>query len=196
MQIKFDDKGLVPAIIQDSVSKNVLMLGYMNKEAFQQTQQTKKITFYSRSKQRLWVKGETSGNYLLLENMEIDCDNDTLLIQAKPMGPTCHKGTETCWGNTNAQGFIFSLEQIIANRLASNDETSYTKQLVERGINKVAQKVGEEAVEVVIEAINGDVHLVKEETADLLYHLILLLNQKGISLLAIEEVLKARHLKK
>lgn len=196
MQINYDEKGLVPAIIQDSTSKNVLMMGYMNAEAVRLTKETNQVTFYSRSKQRIWVKGETSGNFLTLVKMDIDCDNDTLLVQVIPAGPTCHKNTNTCWGESNASGFINNLEQIIKQRLQGDDESSYTKQLVARGINKVAQKVGEEAVEVVIEALNGQVDLLKEETADLLYHLLLLLNQKGVSLVEIEEVLKSRHLKK
>jgi len=144
--------GLVPVIIQHYATKTVLMLGYMNQEALAKTQEFGKVTFYSRSKQRLWTKGEESGNFLLLKSMEVDCDNDTLLIQAEPVGPTCHKGTETCFGDADASGFVHQLQRIIEDRKANPSERSYTTSLFEKGINKIAQKVGEEAIETVIEA--------------------------------------------
>ncbi len=164
--------GLVPAIIQDAETKNVLMLGYMNQEALTQTTQTKKVTFYSRSKQRLWTKGEESGHFLNLVNIAIDCDNDTLLIQVNPEGPTCHKGSDSCWNkaNTPTYGFLTTLEETIASRVsnASGDQ-SYVASLFEKGINKIAQKVGEEAVEVVIEAMNNNRELFLDESSDLLF---------------------------
>jgi phosphoribosyl-ATP pyrophosphohydrolase/phosphoribosyl-AMP cyclohydrolase len=177
--------GLIPAIIQDSETKNVLMLGYMNAEAYQKTLDTKKVTFYSRSKQRLWTKGEESGNFLNLIDIKNDCDNDTFLIQVKPEGPTCHTGSDTCWQESNNQeyGFISKLEETIKVRRENADlEKSYVASLFEKGINKIAQKVGEEAIEVVIEAKDTNDELFLDESADLLFHYLILLQAKGFSL--------------
>ena len=185
--------GLVPAIIQHYATKTVLMLGYMNEEALVKTQELGKVTFFSRSKNRLWTKGEESGNFLLLKSMEVDCDNDTLLIQAEPVGPTCHKGTDTCFGNASASGFAHQLQRIIEDRKANPSEKSYTTSLFEKGINKIAQKVGEEAVEVVIEAKDDNDELFLNESADLLFHYLVLLTAKGKSLEDVEAVLKARN---
>lgn len=187
--------GLIPAIIQDSETKSVLMLGYMNEEAFVKTQETKKVTFYSRSKQRLWTKGEESGNFLNLLSIKNDCDNDTLLIQVQPVGPTCHTGTDTCWAEENQPnyGFISTLEQTIKTRRDNADaEKSYVASLFEKGINKIAQKVGEEAVEVVIEAKDNNDELFLSESADLLFHYLILLQAKGFQLNDVIEVLKKR----
>lgn len=185
--------GLVPAIIQHYVTKTVLMLGYMNEEALAKTQELGKVTFFSRSKQRLWTKGEESGNFLMLKSMEVDCDNDTLLIQVDPVGPTCHKGTDTCFGNADSSGFVHQLQKIIEDRKANPSERSYTTSLFEKGINKIAQKVGEEAVETVIEAKDDNDELFLNESADLLFHYLVLLTAKGRSLEDVEEVLKVRH---
>lgn len=198
MNIDFSktEGGLVPAIVQDAITKNVLMLGYMNKEAVDKTLETKKVTFYSRSKNRLWTKGEESGNFLNLVSMSVDCDQDTLLIKVSPMGPTCHKGTDTCWGedNNESYGFISELESIITERVVNKDTAnSYVASLFSEGINKVAQKVGEEAVEVVIEAMDSNDRLFKEESADLLFHYLMLLKAKGFQLSDIVTVLKERH---
>lgn len=196
MEINFDkNTGLVPVIIQDNCTKNVLMLGYMNQEAFDKTLETKKVTFFSRSKNRLWTKGEESGNFLHLEAIGNDCDNDTLLISVKPQGPTCHKGTDTCWGSENTQklGFLSDLEEIILDRKENRQETSYVASLFKKGINKIAQKVGEEAVEVVIEAKDNDDGLFLNESADLLFHYLILLQAKGFKLNDVVEVLKLRH---
>ena len=196
MTIKYDDNGLVPAIIQDAVTKNVLMLGYMNEAAYQKTIETKKVTFFSRSKQRLWTKGEESGHFLNLVNIKNDCDNDTLLVQVNPVGPTCHKGTDNCWGeeNTSSFGFISTLETIISERIANeNTDASYVASLFAKGINKVAQKVGEEAVETVIEALDNNDEQFIYESADLLFHYLLLLQAKGFSFKDIEAELKSRH---
>ncbi|POY38792.1 bifunctional phosphoribosyl-AMP cyclohydrolase/phosphoribosyl-ATP diphosphatase [Flavobacterium alvei] len=187
--------GLIPAIIQDSETKNVLMLGYMNEESLQKTIETQKITFYSRSKQRLWTKGEESGNFLELVDIKNDCDGDTLLIQAKPVGPTCHTGADTCWQEPNNQeyGFISKLEKTIKTRRENADsEKSYVASLFEKGINKIAQKVGEEAVEVVIEAKDNNDHLFLDESADLLFHYLILLQAKGFQLNDVINVLKGR----
>ena len=187
--------GLIPAIIQDSETKNVLMLGYMNEESLQKTIETQKVTFFSRSKQRLWTKGEESGNFLNLVSIKNDCDGDTLLIQAKPVGPTCHTGADTCWQEPNNQeyGFISSLENTIKTRRENADsEKSYVASLFEKGINKIAQKVGEEAVEVVIEAKDSNDHLFLDESADLLFHYLILLQAKGFQLNDVVNVLKAR----
>ncbi|MBP6551187.1 MAG: bifunctional phosphoribosyl-AMP cyclohydrolase/phosphoribosyl-ATP diphosphatase HisIE [Flavobacterium sp.] len=187
--------GLIPAIIQDSETKNVLMLGYMNEESLQKTIETGKVTFFSRSKQRLWTKGEESGNFLNLVSIKNDCDGDTLLIQAKPVGPTCHTGADTCWQEPNVQefGFISSLEKTIKTRRENADsEKSYVASLFEKGINKIAQKVGEEAVEVVIEAKDDNDHLFLDESADLLFHYLILLQAKGFELNDVVNVLKAR----
>ncbi|WP_420580279.1 bifunctional phosphoribosyl-AMP cyclohydrolase/phosphoribosyl-ATP diphosphatase HisIE [Reichenbachiella sp.] len=186
--------GLVPAIIQDEKTKNVLMLGYMNEEALSKTQETGKVTFYSRTKERLWTKGEESGNFLELKDIKLDCDNDTLLIQVKPIGPTCHKGTDTCWAETNVNnyGFLSTLERVIKDRHENPDEKSYTTSLFKKGINKVAQKVGEEAVEVVIEAKDDNEELFLNESADLLYHYMILLRAKGYNLEDVIHVLENR----
>lgn len=188
--------GLIPAIIQDAVTKNVLMLGYMNQEAVDKTNETKKVTFYSRSKNRLWTKGEESGNFLNLVDIKVDCDNDSLLITVNPVGPTCHTGTDTCWkeDNANSYGFLSKLEDIITDRKDNpENKDSYVASLYRDGINKVAQKVGEEAVEVVIEAMDSNDHLFKEESADLLFHYLILLQAKGYKLNDIVTVLKTRN---
>jgi len=196
MEIKFDKtSGLIPAIIQDVETKNVLMLGYMNQEAYDKTIETKRVTFFSRSKQRLWTKGESSKNYLNLVSIENDCDNDTLLIQAKPDGPTCHTGTDTCWGENNDTkfGFLSQLEDVITERRTNMSDKSYTASLFKKGINKIAQKVGEEAVEVVIEAKDNDDNLFLNESADLLFHYLILLQAKGFKLNDVVKILKGRH---
>ncbi|WP_100611579.1 bifunctional phosphoribosyl-AMP cyclohydrolase/phosphoribosyl-ATP diphosphatase HisIE [Confluentibacter lentus] len=196
MNIKYDTNGLIPAIIQDATTKNVLMLGYMNEAAYSKTLETKQVTFFSRSKNRLWTKGEESGNFLNLVNIKNDCDSDTLLIQVNPIGPTCHKGTDNCWGESNAEtyGFLSQLEQVIENRKNNADlETSYVASLFKRGINKIAQKVGEEAVETVIEAMDDKDDLFLYESADLLFHYLILLQAKGYKLNDIVEELKGRH---
>lgn len=187
--------GLIPAIIQDSETKNVLMLGYMNAEAYQKTIETGKVTFYSRSKQRLWTKGEESGHFLNLVNIKNDCDEDTLLIQANPVGPTCHTGADTCWQtpNNSSYGFISHLEDTIQSRRENADsEQSYVASLFAKGINKIAQKVGEEAVEVVIEAKDANDDLFLSESADLLFHYLILLQAKGFKLDDVINVLKSR----
>ena len=187
--------GLIPAIIQDNETKTVLMLGYMNAEAYQKTIDTQKVTFFSRSKQRLWTKGEESGNFLNLVDIKIDCDNDTFLVKVNPVGPTCHTGTDNCWQDSNNQeyGFISKLENTIKNRKenASSDK-SYVASLFEKGINKIAQKVGEEAVEVVIEAKDNNDHLFLSESADLLFHYLILLQAKGFQLNDVVSILKER----
>ncbi len=198
MEVAFDKNkdGLIPAIIQDNTTKNVLMLGYMNEEALKKTMQTGKVTFYSRSKNRIWQKGEESGNYLKLVNVEIDCDNDTLLIYADPQGPTCHKGSDTCWDKTNDQnfGFLTQLEAIISDRkMNSSNDKSYVSSLFKSGINKIAQKVGEEAVETVIEAMDDNDNLFLQESADLLFHYLILLQAKGYHLNDAVDILKSRH---
>lgn len=187
--------GLIPAIIQDSETKNVLMLGYMNEESLQKTIETQKVTFFSRSKQRLWTKGEESGNFLNLVDIKNDCDGDTLLIQAKPVGPTCHTGADTCWQEENKEnfGFLSNLENTIKIRRENADsEKSYVASLFEKGINKIAQKVGEEAVEVVIEAKDDNDDLFLSESADLLFHYLILLQAKGFQLNDVVDVLKKR----
>ncbi len=187
--------GLVPAIIQDAVTKNVLMLGYMNQEAFDKTKETGKATFFSRSKNRLWTKGEESGNFLNVVSIKNDCDNDTLLIQVNPVGPACHKGTGTCWAEDNSAGtldFVAQLESTIEDRKSADAGKSYVKSLLESGINKVAQKVGEEAVEVVIEAKDDNEELFLNESADLLFHYLVLLQAKGYKLENVVNVLKGR----
>lgn len=190
--------GLIPAIIQDSETKTVLMLGFMNAEAYQKTMDTKKVTFYSRTKQRLWTKGEESGNFLNLIDIKNDCDNDTLLIQVKPEGPTCHKGTDTCWADENKSdyGFLTTLEDTIQLRKENADsEKSYVASLFKLGMNKIAQKVGEEAIEVVIEAKDDNDDLFLGESADLLFHYLILLQAKGFKLNDVVEVLKSRQKK-
>ena len=196
MKIKYNNKGLIPAIIQDAVTKSVLMLGYMNAEALEKTKVTKKVTFFSRSKQRLWTKGEESGNYLNLIDIKNDCDNDTLLITVNPEGPTCHRGTDTCWNESNIQsfGFLSELESVIKNRKEStSNNESYVNSLFNKGINKIAQKVGEEAVEVVIEAKDNNDELFLNESADLLFHYLILLQAKGFQLNDVVNILQTRH---
>ena len=196
MKIKYNNKGLVPVIIQDATTKNVLMLGYMNAEALEKTKATKKVTFFSRSKQRLWTKGEESGHFLNLVNIKSDCDNDTLLVQVNPVGPTCHKGSETCWNESNIQsfGFLSELESVIKDRRENaSKEFSYVASLFNRGINKIAQKVGEEAVEMVIEAKDNNNELFLNESADLLFHYLILLQAKGFKLNDVVSILKQRH---
>ncbi|WP_417443948.1 bifunctional phosphoribosyl-AMP cyclohydrolase/phosphoribosyl-ATP diphosphatase HisIE [Joostella sp.] len=198
MKIDFNKNGdsLVPAVIQDVNTKKVLMLGYMNEEAYKQTLETEKVTFFSRTKQRLWTKGEESGNFLLLKDIKVDCDNDTLLIQVSPVGPVCHKGTDTCWEETNeaSYGFISKLETIISDRKENKDnEESYVASLFRSGINKIAQKVGEEAVETVIEAKDDNADLFLNESADLLFHYLILLQAKGYTLKDIVKVLEERN---
>jgi len=195
MDFNKNKDGLLPAIVQDAVTRNVLMLGYMNEEAYRKTLETKRVTFFSRSKQRLWTKGEESGNFLELVSIMADCDEDTFLVLANPKGPTCHKGTDTCWGDRNeaSYGFLSHLEETIALRKAAGDqETSYVASLFQKGINKIAQKVGEEAVEVVIEAKDDNQELFLDESADLLFHYLILLQAKGFSLNDVAEVLRRR----
>jgi phosphoribosyl-AMP cyclohydrolase / phosphoribosyl-ATP pyrophosphohydrolase len=194
-EIKLQD-GLTPVIIQNYNTLQVLMLGYMNQEAYLKTREEGKVTFFSRSKNRLWTKGETSGNFLLLKDVMMDCDNDTLLIKAIPVGPTCHTGSTTCFNEETDKGFLYELEQIINQRIDDNVPDSYTNKLFRKGINKVAQKVGEEAVELIIEAKDHSIDLFKNEAADLLYHFLILLKAKGFSLTEIEEVLAERHKEK
>jgi len=192
---KYTD-GLVPAIIQDDFTGKVLMLGFMNEEALAKTQELNKVTFFSRSKNRLWTKGEESGNFLLLKSISSDCDEDSLLIKVNPVGPVCHTGADTCWGEKNSNSnFLFQLEQIIVDRKNNPSEKSYTSSLFEKGINKIAQKVGEEAVELVIEAKDSDADLFKNEAADLLFHYLILLQAKGHSLSEIQDILISRHKK-
>ena len=197
MKIEFtkNTDNLIPAIIQDNETKNVLMLGYMDQEAIDKTLETKKVTFFSRSKNRLWTKGEESGNFLELVSIKNDCDNDTLLIQVNPVGPTCHTGLDTCWQESNNQnfGYISKLETTIKERKENADaDTSYVASLFAKGINKIAQKVGEEAVEVVIEAKDNNDDLFLSESADLLFHYLILLQVKGFQLNDVVEVLKTR----
>tara|TARA_R110000796_G_scaffold88850_6_gene192035 strand:- start:107445 stop:108041 length:597 start_codon:yes stop_codon:yes gene_type:complete len=198
MEIDFtkNSDGLVPAIIQDASTKKVLMLGYMNEEAVSKTQETKKVTFYSRTKQRLWTKGEESGHFLNLVDIKNDCDNDTLLISVHPTGPTCHTGSDTCWNEENKSyfGFFTELETIIKDRKENpENKDSYVASLFRKGMNKIAQKVGEEAVEVVIEAKDNDDKLFLDESADLLFHYLILLQAKGFTLKDVEAILKKRH---
>lgn len=196
MKIDFDKMGgLVPAIIQDNETQKVLMLGFMNEEAYQKTVSEGKVTFYSRTKQRLWTKGEESGNFLHVVSIKVDCDNDTLLIQANPVGPVCHTGTDTCWGEKNEQDVMFlkTLQDFIDLRYKEMPEGSYTTSLFKSGVNKMAQKVGEEAVETVIEACNGTDDRLLYEGSDLLYHLIVLLTSKGYRIEDLCRELKERH---
>ncbi|MGV0965800.1 bifunctional phosphoribosyl-AMP cyclohydrolase/phosphoribosyl-ATP diphosphatase HisIE [Empedobacter falsenii] len=195
MNIDFNksNDGLVPVIIQNYLNNKVLMLGYMNEEAFNKTKEIGKVTFYSRSKNRLWTKGEESGNFLEVKSIAVDCDNDTVLIKAKPSGPTCHTGSTTCFNEETNHGFVYELEQTINDRIdLDNDPDSYTNKLFKRGINKVAQKVGEEAVELVIEAKDNNDDLFINEAADLMYHYLILLKAKGFKLEDVENVLKSR----
>ncbi|WP_337468280.1 bifunctional phosphoribosyl-AMP cyclohydrolase/phosphoribosyl-ATP diphosphatase HisIE [Hallella sp.] len=197
MKIDFDKMGgLVPAIIQDAVTKNVLMLGFMNEEAYQKTIDTKKVTFWSRTRNCLWTKGETSGNYLNLVDIRLDCDNDTLLVKVHPQGPTCHLGTDTCWGEDNSLNpilFLSELQNFIDKRHQEMPENSYTTSLFKKGINKMAQKVGEEATETIIEATNGTNEQLVYESSDLLYHLIVMLTAKGLSIEDVASELIKRH---
>ncbi|MFV0505860.1 MAG: bifunctional phosphoribosyl-AMP cyclohydrolase/phosphoribosyl-ATP diphosphatase HisIE [Bacteroidales bacterium] len=188
--------GLIPTVIQDNYSNKVLMLGFMNKEAFEKTQKIGKVTFYSRTKKRLWTKGEESGNFLDVVSILSDCDNDTLLIRVNPRGPVCHKGTDTCFKEknvTNSILFLQYLQDFIDKRKKEMPEGSYTSSLFNSGVNRMAQKVGEEALETVIEATNGDLKGLKYEAADLLYHLIVLLSHKGMSIGDLADELKSRH---
>jgi phosphoribosyl-AMP cyclohydrolase / phosphoribosyl-ATP pyrophosphohydrolase len=195
-QIDFSKgNGLVPVVIQDNNTLQVLMVGYMNEDALEKTKKEKKVTFFSRSKNRLWTKGETSGNYLNVVDVLADCDNDSILIKVDPVGPVCHKGSTSCFGNESAKGFIYKLEYIINQRIDNDVHESYTNNLFKKGINKVAQKVGEEAVELIIESKDDNNDLFRNEAADLLYHLLVLLKAKGMNLQSIEEVLKERHKK-
>jgi phosphoribosyl-ATP pyrophosphohydrolase/phosphoribosyl-AMP cyclohydrolase len=197
MQVNFSKSpdGLAPAIIQDAITGKVLMLGYMNQEALDKTLAEKKVTFYSRSKSRLWTKGEESGNFLHLVSAALDCDQDTLLFKVHPVGPVCHTGADTCWNeaNNNNDSFLSRLEQVIRDRKANPTEKSYTASLFAKGINKIAQKVGEEAVEVVIEAKDSNNDLFLNESADLLFHYLILLQAKGFTLEDVIAVLRERH---
>lgn len=192
---KYSD-GLVPTIVQDFKTQKVLMLGFMNEEAVKKTEETGMVTFYSRSKKRLWTKGEESGNNLILRQVLVDCDCDTLLIKAEPQGPVCHTGADTCWSEKNhSEDFLYYLEEIIELRKKSNDEKSYVRRLFGEGLNRIAQKVGEEAVELVIEAKDNNKQQFLNEAADLLFHYLLLLNAKGYNLQHVVDVLRQRHSK-
>ena len=197
MEIDFEKQGgLVPAIIQDSITNNVLMLGYMNQEAYEQTIKTGKVTFWSRSRQCLWTKGETSGNFLNLVSIKSDCDNDTLLVRVNPVGPACHLGTDTCWGEKNEANpllFLTELQDFINKRHEEMPEGSYTTSLFKDGLNRMAQKVGEEALEAVIEATNGTSERLIYEASDMFYHLIVLLTSKGLRIENIAQELQVRH---
>lgn len=185
--------GLLPAIIQDSRSLKVLMLGYMNKEAFDRTLSEGRVTFYSRSRSRLWTKGETSGNYLIVKEMYPDCDSDTLLIKARPTGPVCHRGTTACFDTPEEEGFLGKLEEIIQSRHREMPEGSYTTKLFIKGVKAIAKKVGKEASEAIIEAVDGNRSRFIYETSDLLYHLLVLMEQQGVSLRELEKELRLRH---
>jgi|SRR5690349_7806097 phosphoribosyl-ATP pyrophosphohydrolase/phosphoribosyl-AMP cyclohydrolase len=198
MQIKFDkySDGLAPAIVQDNATGKVLMLGFMNQEALNKTMKEGKVTFFSRSKNRLWTKGEESGNTLIVKDILSDCDNDTILVKADPTGPVCHTGADTCWNEKNEQdpaAFLTYLEGIIESRKSGGEENSYVKKMFAKGLNKIAQKVGEEAVELVIEAKDNDEELFLGEAADLLFHYLLLLNAKGFNLRKVIAILQMRH---
>ena len=196
MRLNYDEhNGLIPAIVQDANTGRVLMLGYMNPEALEETQRSGRVTFYSRSRKRLWTKGEESGNFLELVELSEDCDRDALLVKAIPHGPTCHKGTDTCWRESNEEhfGFLGRLEQVIEDRRQKAPKDSYVASLFDKGINKIAQKVGEEAVELVIEAKDDSEELFLNESADLLFHLLILLKAKGHSLSDVTAVLRERH---
>ena len=197
MNIDFEKTdGLVPAIIQDNTTRNVLMLGYMNREAYEKTMATGKVTFWSRSRNCLWTKGETSGNFLNLVDIKVDCDNDTLLVKVNPTGPACHLGTDTCWGETNDANpllFLTELQDFINKRHEEMPEGSYTTSLFKDGLNRMAQKVGEEALEAVIEATNGTNDRLIYEASDMFYHLIVLLTSKGLRIEDIAKELKERH---
>ena len=185
--------GLVPAIIQDADTQKILMLAFMNKEAFEKTSKEGKVTFFSRSKNRLWTKGETSGNFLNVKGMLLDCDNDSILIKATPEGPVCHTGSDTCFNEKNTGDFLQQLQKIIADRKSNPSEKSYTSSLFKEGLNRMAQKVGEEATELIIEAKDNNADLFKNEAADLIFHLLVLLEAKNVSLNEVIEVLEKRH---
>lgn len=192
--LKFDEKGLIPAIVQDIDTRVVLMMGYMNRESLEKSLDTGRVCFYSRSRQKLWIKGEESGNFLYLVDIAADCDQDTLLVKARPAGPICHTGTDTCWGEENQElDFLFFLQRFLQKRKGDSPEVSYTARLISKGINKVAQKVGEEAVELVIEAKDDNEELFLNEAADLMYHYLVLLIAKGYGLEDVIGVLKERH---
>ena len=197
MEIDFEKLGgLVPAIIQDATTKNVLMLGFMNEQAYHKTIETGKVTFWSRTRNCLWTKGETSGNFLNLVSIQNDCDNDTLLVKVNPIGPTCHKGTDTCWGETNEANpllFLIELQDFIYRRKKEMPEGSYTTKLFKEGINKIAQKVGEEALETIIEATNGTNEHLVYEASDMLYHLLVMLTEKGLRIEDVAQELQKRH---
>ena len=194
MKIDFSKgNGLVPVVIQDNNTMQVLMVGYMNEEALGKTEKEGKVTFFSRSKNRLWTKGETSGNFLFVKEILSDCDNDSILIKVNPVGPVCHTGSTACFGEETAKGFIYELERVIEQRIENDTVDSYTNKLYKKGINKVAQKVGEEAVELIIESKDNNIDLFKNEAADLLYHFLILLKTKDVNLQSIEDVLKSRH---
>lgn len=196
MKLDFDKMGgLIPAIIQDATTRKVLMLGFMNEEAYQKTIDTKKVTFFSRSRQNLWTKGETSGNFLNMVDMKVDCDNDTLLIQANPVGPVCHTGTDTCWADTNSAdvNFLSHLQNVIEQRKADMPEGSYTAELFSKGVNRMAQMVGEEALSTLIAATHDTDAKVLSESADLVYHLMVLLSSKGMRIEDVVEELHKRH---
>jgi phosphoribosyl-ATP pyrophosphohydrolase/phosphoribosyl-AMP cyclohydrolase len=194
MKVNFDKNGLVPAIVQDEKTKVVLMLGYMNTEAIYLTKKNKKVTFYSRSKKRIWMKGEESGNFLEFISMKSDCDNDTLLVRAIPAGNVCHKGDDTCWGEKNFEqiSFVTELEEIISDRFSNRDENSYISTLFNKGINKIAQKFGEEAVELVIESKDDKDELFLNESADVLFHFLILIKSKGFSFTDVIDKLEGR----
>jgi phosphoribosyl-AMP cyclohydrolase / phosphoribosyl-ATP pyrophosphohydrolase len=185
--------GLVPVVIQDDRTLQVLMVGYMNEEALRKTNEDKRVTFFSRSKNRLWTKGETSGNFLSVVEIVTDCDNDTILIKVIPAGPVCHTGSTACFGDEPSKGFVYKLEDVIRQRIDDDVTDSYTNMLYKKGINKMTQKVGEEAVELVIEAKDNNPELFRNEAADLLYHLLILFNAKGVRFEDVEEILKSRH---
>ena len=196
-QINFKKgNGLVPAVIQDNTTLQVLMVGFMNEEALAKTTREGKVTFFSRSKNRLWTKGETSGNFLYVKGIKTDCDNDTLLIRADPAGPVCHNGTTSCFSDDTPKGFLYKLEQIINQRIDDDVKESYTNKIFRKGINKAAQKVGEEAVELIIEAKDNNEDLFINEAADLLYHLLILFKAKGICITDVEDCLAKRHIRK
>ena len=196
MELNYNSDGLIPAIIQDVDTEKVLMLGFMNAEAYEKTKASGKVTFWSRSRKEIWTKGETSGNFLHYISMELDCDKDTLLVKARPDGPTCHTGSDTCWNESNefsTIGFVGHLERVIDERYNDRSEESYTSHLFNKGVNKIAQKVGEEAVELVIEAKDDNDELFLGEAADLLFHYLVLLRDRGLSLSSVVDVLKERH---
>ncbi|MBQ5703806.1 MAG: bifunctional phosphoribosyl-AMP cyclohydrolase/phosphoribosyl-ATP diphosphatase HisIE [Alistipes sp.] len=185
--------GLLPVIVQDDVTLRVLMLGYMNREAFERTQAEGRVTFYSRTRQTLWAKGETSGNYLLVKDMYVDCDGDTLLIKAAPIGPTCHRGTTSCFDTPESEGFVRHLQSVVQQRHREMPEGSYTTKLFIKGVKKIAQKVGEEAVESVVEAVDGNRDRFIYEASDMIYHLLVLMEQMGCSIEDMERELALRH---